>query len=602
MPNAIKYSVSTQTLALKKGNYWIGTGDVSKSPTSTTDYWNGITPPTGGYTIYLNKESNGPSIYVPTNDAELISLTNRIAGAAYTTASQCLVYFTGQTDKMVFNVDYESIVTDGLILNLDAGFVSSYPATGSTWYDLSGNNNNGTLVNGPTFNSSNGGSIVFDGTDDYVNLTSTIQFNTNDFSICGWFRSDSGNTSYKQIWNSGYNGGNPDVEIGLESPTNYLYFYIRPPAVVEEVVKTSYSVNDNLWRYFTATKTSSTISLYVNGALVSSKSGTYTSDVDSAGVIPRIGNGLSNINNRPFKGNIAYVSTYNRALTASEISQNYNAQKGRYVYLLLDLYPSAAAAYSVRKLRSAYTGSAIRVRRSSDNTEQDIGFSDGNLDTSALTTFVGANNGFVTTWYDQSGNARNMTQSTAADQPQIVVSGTVLTQGTKPIMKFTSKTQRFNTTSFALSVNRTFIITVYNQTNTGTSHKFYLGRFAGNDFTDNGISSIFAASNVPMSWIGSGTTSTSVGTYPVMANGTYVLIGAYQQGSVQHQLYRNGALNAQNTSLTISPTTASQVWSIMSIGADGNDLRTNEAIIWDSYQSSNRTGIESNINTYYGIY
>ena len=60
MPNPIKYSASAQTLALKKGNFWIGTGDVGKGPTSTTDYYNGITPPAGGYTIYLNKASGGP--------------------------------------------------------------------------------------------------------------------------------------------------------------------------------------------------------------------------------------------------------------------------------------------------------------------------------------------------------------------------------------------------------------------------------------------------------------------------------------------------------------------------------------------------------------
>jgi len=91
----------------------------------------------------------------------------------------------------------------------------------------------------------------------------------------------------------------------------------------------------------------------------------------------------------------------------------------------LDLYPSAAAAYSVRKLRTAYTGSAIKVRRSSDNTEQDIGFSGANLDTSALTSFCGSGDGFVTTWYDQSGNARNAINSTAANQPQIVSSGSL---------------------------------------------------------------------------------------------------------------------------------------------------------------------------------
>ena len=94
---------------------------------------------------------------------------------------------------------------------------------------------------------------------------------------------------------------------------------------------------------------------------------------------------------------------------------------------LLDSYPGAAAAYSVRLLKSTYTGSAIRVRRSSDNAESDIGFSGGNLDTSALTTFCGAGNGFVTTWYDQSGGGNNLTQTTAAQQPQIVSSGSVIT-------------------------------------------------------------------------------------------------------------------------------------------------------------------------------
>ena len=75
--------------------------------------------------------------------------------------------------------------------------------------------------------------------------------------------------------------------------------------------------------------------------------------------------------------------------------------------LLLDTYPSAAVAYSLRKLRTDYSGNAIRVRRSSDNAEQDFGFSGNDLDTASLLTFCGACNGFITTWYDQSGNANN---------------------------------------------------------------------------------------------------------------------------------------------------------------------------------------------------
>jgi hypothetical protein len=162
MPNLIKYNVSAETLALKKGNFWIGTGDVPKGPTSTTGYWNGITPPSGGYTIYLNKASNGPSIYSPSNDAQLIDNTNKIAGTSYTTVNECFNYYAGQSDKMVFNIDYQQTITNGLILHLDAKFVPSYPRNGTTWYDISSGGTNGTLVNGPTYNSN--GSIVFDGT------------------------------------------------------------------------------------------------------------------------------------------------------------------------------------------------------------------------------------------------------------------------------------------------------------------------------------------------------------------------------------------------------------------------------------------------------
>ena len=147
MPNSIKYSISAQTLALKKGNFWIGTGDVGKGPTSTTDYWNGISP-SGGYTIYLNKGSNGPAIFSAANDAALISISNRIAGQTFETAAAALAWFATQTDKMVFNEDYPAIVTDGLVLNLDAGFTPSYPTTGTTWYDVSSGGNNGALTNG----------------------------------------------------------------------------------------------------------------------------------------------------------------------------------------------------------------------------------------------------------------------------------------------------------------------------------------------------------------------------------------------------------------------------------------------------------------------
>jgi hypothetical protein len=140
-------------------------------------------------------------------------------------------------------------------------------------------------------------------------------------------------------------------------------------------------------------------------------------------------------------GNITIPKTFNASLlatgtTTADLTVTSSAS------FLLDLYPNAAAAYSLRKLRTAYTGNAIRVRRSiipsGQPSEQDIGFVAGELDTVSLLAFCGVGNGFVTTWYDQSGNARDATQTTQANQPQIVSSGIVITLNNKSSIEYTS--------------------------------------------------------------------------------------------------------------------------------------------------------------------
>lgn len=103
---------------------------------------------------------------------------------------------------------------------------------------------------------------------------------------------------------------------------------------------------------------------------------------------------------------------------------------------LLDTYTNAVAGWSLRKLRTAYTGNCIRVRRSSDNTELNIGFIGSSIDTTSLLSFCSGTNGFVTTWYDQSGNGYNQTQNNATLQPQIVSSGVIVGSGTQPAMQF----------------------------------------------------------------------------------------------------------------------------------------------------------------------
>jgi hypothetical protein len=188
MPNAIKYNVSAQTLALKDGNFWIATGDVSKGTTVNTDYWNGITPPAGGYTIYLNKASNGPSIYVAANDAELISLTNIIGNQNFTTVAQSLSWYNTQTDKIVSNIDYPAIPTNGITFICDVGSTLSYPKNGNFVYTMDPTTSGGysEFQNGPTYVSEYGGGFQFDGTDDVAYCTATVSgfgiFNTAAFT------------------------------------------------------------------------------------------------------------------------------------------------------------------------------------------------------------------------------------------------------------------------------------------------------------------------------------------------------------------------------------------------------------------------------------
>lgn len=117
--------------------------------------------------------------------------------------------------------------------------------------------------------------------------------------------------------------------------------------------------------------------------------------------------------------------------TSEYVSEEFSITPSSIIYLL-DSVTLPQAAYSVRKLRSAYAGAAIRVRRSSDSTEQDIGFSGEDLDTTALASFCGAGDGYVTKWYDQTGNANHVTFATQASQPVVYESGAVKLENGKP--------------------------------------------------------------------------------------------------------------------------------------------------------------------------
>jgi len=267
---------------------------------------------------------------------------------------------------------------------------------------------------------------------------------------------------------------------------------------------------------------------------------------------------------------------------------------------LLDLYPNAEVAFSLRKLRNAYSGSAIQVRRSSDNTTQNIGFVNNVLDTSALTTFCGSANGFITTWYDQSGNGRNAIQTTAANQPQIVSSGSIININSKPSLKFDgSNSCLLGNYNLTITSQSTFGVFNYDNGSTLNAYsRIYTQANSGNDY-DTG-------SYIPIIRLGSVNT---IGSYQngdaagiTISYNSQSLFSSIHSGSLITNTYNNSTSNTSSKIHNYSYTRFSLGRQPAGTG-DGNLLgNIQEIIMYTSNQTSNISAINSNINTYYGIY
>jgi hypothetical protein len=270
-----------------------------------------------------------------------------------------------------------------------------------------------------------------------------------------------------------------------------------------------------------------------------------------------------------------------------------------YAYLLDD-YSGAAAAYSLRLLRSAYTGSAIGVRiDTTGQPEYNIGFVDGQLDVATLEGYcTGGLNAYVKTWYDQSGNARDATQSTAANKPQIVSSGSVIIKNAKPCVKFDGTNDDLINSTANTNVTLT-LISVVNSENTSQDSTCIQISTAGNNvafsqgFGGLGTSDAFGTRSRGASDIYKGKSNT----------GTNQLL-AFQFGTmgVSNNLYVDGQLETASIG---SRNTGSDT-NFITIGSRGTFSYLNgnyaEIILYTSDQSSNRLGIETNINDYYSIY
>jgi hypothetical protein len=219
------------------------------------------------------------------------------------------------------------IVENGLVYYVDAGNFRSYPRSGTTWSDISGNNKNGSLQNGPTFDSANGGSILFDGTNDVVNFgTGNTFFPLPQFTIDIWFR------SLGTVPTTGTSPGLFGFTFGITaiftSATNLL-FRVDDGTTTEGITITGTFRTDGNWYNGTFYHTGTNMGIYINGSFRGSVDRTWNGTGRYATNSWNLGRDNNN-SNQFFYGNIASCKLYNRQLSADEILQNYNATRSRF--------------------------------------------------------------------------------------------------------------------------------------------------------------------------------------------------------------------------------------------------------------------------------
>ena len=218
------------------------------------------------------------------------------------------------------------VVTDGLVLYLDAANTRSYPGVGTTWSDLSRSRNNGILTNGPTFNSGNGGSIVFGGTNGYIKPPASTTLQLTNFTLSSWVRINVQNINQYII----------DTSTSLANGLGYSYRIKTDNKIrfwaydANNALDSNATILSNMWYNILVTynNTSKLQSIYINGVFDISNNHTNTFVVST---VTNLQIGGSLVLGGYINGNIAQTSIYNRTLSASEVLQNYNTTKTRFL-------------------------------------------------------------------------------------------------------------------------------------------------------------------------------------------------------------------------------------------------------------------------------
>ena len=371
---------------------------------------------------------------------------------------------------------------------------------------------------------------------------------------------------------------------------------------------TTYNLSDNIWYHFVFTFDNYSNNIYRDAGNKVSWTQTGDAKEDSTNPI-LIGTRSDMVASGSIDGRMQQIRCYEYTLTEGQIKILYN-EKGRISLpkkLLLDNYSGSAVAYLLRKLRYNYSGSAIRVRRASDNAEQDIGFVSNELDTSSLASFCSGTNGFVVTWYDQSGNGNNMVQSTTASQPKIYDSSTgVLLENGKPTIQFDGSIDWLD-----ISITKPARFSIYSvmklDSNTTTFSGFGSGNSLGQNKTMWGMLVFRNTSKVVTSW-GNDTNYSDYISNSAITTTSQDLYNVLYDSGLNVYIYKDNSSVALSVESSSSATTSAGTSYKFSIGRLGEyngfylDGNVQELVLYTSYQGTNNSAINTNINNYYGIY
>ena len=336
MSTIIKSGTTTISGATVKGSFSYFLNDTTHDlgPTSTTGLYAGLDAPAGGYVIYQAGGPSGMNARVATSDAQAVTIYKGI-GATGTTITDVLAWAAGQSGHYV-QTGATPIVSSGLVLNLDASNATSYPGTGTTWNDLSGNANNATLVNGPTFSSTAGGEFSLDGSNDYINLNYTGS-DTGSYTYGCWVKLNelpplvANSTTFMERGRD-YFGNGWSVGLSVTNATSPYHFnttlILTTQGIAGYTATGTSNLSINTWYYVVGSWNASTgaLKIYINGQLEGTTTTTNTTLRSST-----TGWNLGSISNIYYMDcHIGGAQVYSSVLADSDVLQNYNATKTRY--------------------------------------------------------------------------------------------------------------------------------------------------------------------------------------------------------------------------------------------------------------------------------